>query len=250
MHSHQEFTDECATSNLTPRGLRVKVRCNALLPTYSNVRETFKSTSELAERGFKANLTSHYRTKLEKELAEIERSMSTTLTQATPQEKQTRKELQKTTKEPLKRTYSRVSERIRPKNWSISRPNLRTPHHTPAEERRKRNRKGQTTSDHQRDPLPTRTTRRNDRTDHRENGGEVGPPCLTVPPVRAPIGDAPMAPLVLVPIPRIFDTTPKAVNKHSYYDNITIHNQSHYNSNYKRFHKSCKKSYNNVVDLI
>ncbi len=39
--SHQEFTEECLRKNLTPRGLQVKLKCNALLPKYSNVRDRF-----------------------------------------------------------------------------------------------------------------------------------------------------------------------------------------------------------------
>ncbi len=90
MNSHQEFTEECLHKDLTPRGLRVKVRCNALLPTYSNVRDKFRETGELAERDFKSNLWNHYtttRSKLTSELAEVEEAMTTAL--ATPQEKDT-----------------------------------------------------------------------------------------------------------------------------------------------------------------
>ncbi len=59
--------------------------------------------------------------------------MSTTLTQATPQEKQTHEELLKITKENILKGEVRLREN-KAINWSISRPNPRTPHHTPEEE--------------------------------------------------------------------------------------------------------------------
>ncbi len=42
--SHEEFIRECQAKNITPRVLRVRVKCNALLPAYSNVRERFRQT--------------------------------------------------------------------------------------------------------------------------------------------------------------------------------------------------------------
>ncbi len=60
--SHEEFTRECQGKNLTPRALQVRVRCHALLPSYTDVREKFKHTANLAEGEFKMNLEGHYRT--------------------------------------------------------------------------------------------------------------------------------------------------------------------------------------------
>ncbi len=69
---------------------------------HTHVRDRFTSTGELAEKGFKENLTSHYETtrhKLKSELAEVERTMSTALALATPQETEVHEELLKTTKD-------------------------------------------------------------------------------------------------------------------------------------------------------
>ena len=103
----------------------MKVRCNALLPSYSNVRDRFKTTGERAEREFNTNLTSHYgttRTKLQSELAEVERAMSTALTLATPQEKSRHEELLETTKVNILKGEERLRE-----NKSKKLDNLRAP---------------------------------------------------------------------------------------------------------------------------
>ena len=76
------------------------------------MRDKFR-TGELAEREFKTNLTSHYgttRTKLQSELAEVERAMSTALTLATPQEKIRHEELFKTTKDNILKGEERLKE--------------------------------------------------------------------------------------------------------------------------------------------
>ncbi len=64
------------------------------------MRDRFTSTGELADKGFEENLPSHYETtrhKLKSELAEVERTMSTALALATPQETEVHEEQQRTT---------------------------------------------------------------------------------------------------------------------------------------------------------
>ncbi len=90
-----------------------------------HTRDKFRTTGELAEREFKTNLTSHYgttRTKLQSELAEVERAMSTALTLATPQEKIRHEELHKTTKDNILKGEERLKE-----NKSKKLENLRAP---------------------------------------------------------------------------------------------------------------------------
>ncbi len=99
------------------------------------MRDKFRTTRELAEREFKTNLTSHYgttRTKLQSELAEVERAMSTALTLATPQEKIRHEELFKATKDNILKGEERLKE-------NKSKENLRAPpqdHYHPTHQRR------------------------------------------------------------------------------------------------------------------
>ena len=48
MESHDEFMQECLATGKTPKGLRVPVKCHALLPHYSDVEECFRATKSRA----------------------------------------------------------------------------------------------------------------------------------------------------------------------------------------------------------
>ncbi len=89
------------------------MKCNALLPTYSNVRDQFSATGEQAEKGYKQNLKSHYittRLKLKAEIDEVESAMTTTLALATPQETEAHEELLRTTKDNIQKGDVRLKE--------------------------------------------------------------------------------------------------------------------------------------------
>lgn len=49
--SHEDFRKGFQYNSITPKGLQVKVKCDGLLPDYTNVREKFKYTSNMAENG-------------------------------------------------------------------------------------------------------------------------------------------------------------------------------------------------------
>ncbi len=139
--------------------------------------------------------------------------MSNTLTQATPQERQTHEDLLKTTKENIIKGEVRLKENKAKKMEHLqAQPQDTTTHTHRGRGGGRRGRRGTG-----RDRPPPRTTRGTPYPPReleelvktiignmeQRRGGR--PPYLTVPPVRALIGDAPMAPVVLVPInPRIF----------------------------------------------
>ena len=89
--SHLQFFQECQTQRITPKGLQIKVKCNPLLPSSSNVLTSFEETKNHAQEEFKDKLADHYtitRSALEKEIQELDQAMSTALTSATEEERE------------------------------------------------------------------------------------------------------------------------------------------------------------------
>ena len=76
--SHLGFVKECKQNSLTPRGLRVNVKCHALLADLSDVGHKFKLTTTKAETEYLQALLEHYETttaKLKLEEHQIEAAM-------------------------------------------------------------------------------------------------------------------------------------------------------------------------------
>jgi len=88
--SHLDFCKECHRMNKVPKGLKVNVRCNALLADYSNVRQKFDQTKATAEHGFRDNLEEHYEVTLDRlqgEIRDVERAAEAALERATQEER-------------------------------------------------------------------------------------------------------------------------------------------------------------------
>ncbi len=49
--SHLDFIKECNRIHSTPKGLRVNVKCHALLPHYSNVITRFQNNKSVRKKG-------------------------------------------------------------------------------------------------------------------------------------------------------------------------------------------------------
>ena len=78
VNSHLEFVKHCQLKKLTPRGLRVNIKCNALLADLTNVAHRFQETTTEAETQYLDALNEHYSTtttKLETEKGDIETAM-------------------------------------------------------------------------------------------------------------------------------------------------------------------------------
>lgn len=58
--SHLRFVRACASRGSTPKGLRINVRCHALLADLTNIREAFASTGKSAEKDLVGHLIDHY----------------------------------------------------------------------------------------------------------------------------------------------------------------------------------------------
>ncbi len=82
VNSQLEFLEECHTNSTIPKGLRVNVKCHALLPDYTIVAEKFCRTKETAETGFHTSLMEHYQLtkhKLEDNIIEAEGGIANAL---------------------------------------------------------------------------------------------------------------------------------------------------------------------------
>ena len=60
MHSHLEFIQKCREKASAPKGLRIKVKCNALLADFTDIGHRFKEIKNQAEEDFMEALIQHY----------------------------------------------------------------------------------------------------------------------------------------------------------------------------------------------
>ena len=60
MHSHLDFIERCKEKSNVPKGLQVKIQCNALLADLSNIGHRFKEIRHKAEEDFIEALLEHY----------------------------------------------------------------------------------------------------------------------------------------------------------------------------------------------
>ena len=89
VESHLDFIRRCKRDNKIPKGLQVGVQCNAFLQDLSNVKQQFAATKTTAEEGFSAALQDHYataKTKVDGQLADLERTIAAKLQRSTPEE--------------------------------------------------------------------------------------------------------------------------------------------------------------------
>ena len=72
VESHLEFLDECASSCLVPTGLKINVQCNALLSSYTDVKQRFDRITTEGEMGFRSSLIYHYKRTRENLMEELQ----------------------------------------------------------------------------------------------------------------------------------------------------------------------------------
>ena len=60
LKSHLDFIEKCKTKSSVPRGLCIKIKCNALLADFTNVGHRFEEIKNQAEGDFLEALTEHY----------------------------------------------------------------------------------------------------------------------------------------------------------------------------------------------
>ena len=78
MHSHLYFIEKCKEKSAVPKGLQVKIQCNALLADLTNIGHRFKEIKHRAEEDFVEALTEHYELTISKLEAE-ERILTTSM---------------------------------------------------------------------------------------------------------------------------------------------------------------------------
>ncbi len=112
--SHLNFLQQCEEQQKTPKGLRVNVKCNALLADYTNVKDQFKTTKDNAEEEFKDYLKEHYdllTVKLNEDLEMIEANMKSQLEKASPEAKKEHQDLMKKTSDNIAKHEERLQSR-------------------------------------------------------------------------------------------------------------------------------------------
>ena len=111
MQSHEEFSKTCLEEQKVPKGLRVKVRCNALLAGKTDVAQRFKETAATAENQFTTHVVTHCdKTQglLMQEIREVERALDDHLQHATPEEREHHEEMVVNTKAAVVREEERL----------------------------------------------------------------------------------------------------------------------------------------------
>lgn len=58
--SHLAFVRDCLQNDLTPKGLQVNLKCQAMLAASTDIRTRFQATSRQVETSFKHHLEDHY----------------------------------------------------------------------------------------------------------------------------------------------------------------------------------------------
>ncbi len=112
-NSHLNFIQQCEERENVPKGLRVNVKCNALLTEYTQVKEKFMATKTMAEKDFASHLKEHYSKvleKLETELKQVQEKMTMKMEQVGDEEKKNHLELMDKTKENIIKHRDRLVE--------------------------------------------------------------------------------------------------------------------------------------------
>ena len=123
VRSHLNFLQQCQEQQKTPKGLRVNVRCNALLADYTNVKEQFKTTKETAEGEFTTSLKEHYELiieQLEQDLKELEATMTKELEKVDEEKRREHEDLLKKTTDNITKHEERLKERKKQKYDNLS----------------------------------------------------------------------------------------------------------------------------------
>lgn len=121
--SHLGFLQQCKHQQKTPRGLQVHVRCNALLSDYTDIKEQFKTTKDMAEEEFIEHLKEHYElvaTTLREELKTLEANIEAKLEEVSDEEKKEHLELMKKTTDNIAKHEERLKDRKKDKYERLS----------------------------------------------------------------------------------------------------------------------------------
>jgi len=123
--AHQDFITACKNNHQTPKGLRVNVKCSALLADLSDVKEKFIQTTNQAQNSYVDHLETHYDTvvdQLKQKEDLLKSTMETLKTQATAEELETHAGMMKKTTDNIHSLYSNLQKKKKRKLETITQP--------------------------------------------------------------------------------------------------------------------------------
>lgn len=123
--SHLDFIRACMGNHKVPKGLQVKVQCNALLSDLTDVKTKFQHTKGMAEKEYTEALESHYVqliAKLESELLEIEFHMAREVREASDQDKRIHDQMMDKTRENIEKLGRTLDETKKRKMEMLTNP--------------------------------------------------------------------------------------------------------------------------------
>jgi len=112
--AHQDFITACKNNHQTPKGLRVNVKCSALLVDLSDVKEKFIQTTNQAQNSYVDHLETHYDTvvdQLKQKEDLLKSTMETLKTQATAEELEIHAGMMKKTTDNIHSLYSNLQKK-------------------------------------------------------------------------------------------------------------------------------------------
>ncbi len=111
--SHLDFISACSEKSKTPNGLKVRVKCNALLKDLTTVEAKFNDTKYTAEAQFTEALREHYiqaKEQLSREIVKIERNITLELENSTQEEAKSHEDMMKKTVDNIKKQQQRLED--------------------------------------------------------------------------------------------------------------------------------------------
>jgi len=128
--SHLEFIRTCMGNKRIPRGLQVKVQCNALLSDLTDVKSKFQCTRGMAEKEFIQALEEHYvklLAQLERELIDVECNMALELRNAPENDRKSHETMMEKTRENIEKLGRTLEDTKKRKMEMLTRPQQKRP---------------------------------------------------------------------------------------------------------------------------
>jgi len=123
--SHLDFIRACMGNRKIPRGLQVKVQCNALLSELTDVKTKFECTRGMAEKEFIEALEDHYvklLAQLERDLVDVEFHMAIEVRNASEEDRSSHELMMTKTRENIEKLDRTLEETKKRKMEMLSHP--------------------------------------------------------------------------------------------------------------------------------
>ncbi len=123
--SHLEFIRACMGNKKIPKGLQVRVQCNALMSDLTDVKTKFQCTRGMAEKEFTESLEEHYvklLTQLERELVDVEFHMTRELRNASEEDRKSHEIMMAKTRENIEKLEKTLEDTKKRKMEMLNQP--------------------------------------------------------------------------------------------------------------------------------